>query len=136
MSPPTKRLPAWAWCLTLIGFPSSVFVAYGFARILTWRRSIAFALLSAGCSTAYVTIMIQMEGVVPETDVGRMIIEDAMCLSTMGWCLLLYYLGKDVSYWTPALLRGWRRAKWLGIAMICLMLLPPFLFLAIYLLKR
>lgn len=130
-SPPaTKRLPSWAWCLTLIGFPASLFIAYGFARILTWPRSIALALCCLGSTLFFGMAMGDIEQSPAHGSLLQIATLDAGVLIFLAWCWLLYHLGNDVSYWTPALQRSWRLAKWTAFLLIGLMLLPFVLFIA------
>jgi len=119
----TKRLPSWGWCLTLIGFPASVFVAFGFARVLKWQKSIALAVICLASIAGFAALMIHLQenqGKDDPVDLTMMFANDAGVLMIMAWCYLIYRLGNKASYWTPSLLRSWRRAKWLAIALICL----------------
>jgi hypothetical protein len=41
-------------------------------------------------------------------------------LMILGWGFLLYRIGENASYWTPAVHRGWRRAGWFAVVVLCL----------------
>ncbi|HTH46159.1 MAG TPA: hypothetical protein VMB21_01480, partial [Candidatus Limnocylindria bacterium] len=58
-----RPLPAWAWVLAALFFPSGVFVAFGSARLLSWPKAVAGALLSYGCVVGFVRLMVHGEQV-------------------------------------------------------------------------
>jgi hypothetical protein len=105
--------------LAMLFFPSGLFVAYGSARLLSWARAIMLAILSYGCLIGFVQIMVHLErggasGVVP----GAAILVGVMMFC--GWGFLLYRIGQRVRYWSPTALRGWRRAGWVAVVVLCL----------------
>jgi hypothetical protein len=106
----------------MLFLPWGVFLAYGCARLLSWPRSIALALLSLGGTIAFAWFM----GYLESTHASETVRSDAntagieMCLF-WGW--VLYRIGRKKSYWSPKAQRGWRIAGWVSVAFLFLSIL-------------
>jgi hypothetical protein len=69
------------------------------------------------------------------SELARSVALTAGVLVFCGWGFLLYHIGKNASYWTPAVHRGWRRAGWFAVVVLCLSVAGIPLQVAISLLK-
>ena len=114
-----RPLPQWSWVLATLFFPSGLFVAFGSARLLSWWRAVLLAVLSYGCIIGFAQLMVHLErggasGLVHSTAV----LGDVMMFC--AWGFLLYRIGQRVGYWSPKVQRGWRRAGWFAVVVLCL----------------
>lgn len=114
-----RRLPQWSWVLAALFFPSGVFVAYGCARLISWSRAILLALTSYGSLAGFVQLMVRLEQD-GASDVGKSIAILGGVTMLAGWGWLLYCIGQRVEYWSPTVHRGWCRAGWVAVVLICL----------------
>jgi len=102
-------------------FPSGVFIALGCARLLSWTRSITLAVLSFACLIGFGMLMAGLESR-GASALSRTFAVDAGMLMLFTWSFVIYRIGKNASYWSPTVLRAWRRASWFGIAVLCLII--------------
>ena len=116
--PSPRRLPQWSWVLAVLFFPSGMFVAYGSARLLSWSRAVLFALVSYGCVICFVQLMIYLENHSASSVVHSIAIFAGITMFC-GWGFLLYRIGQRATYWSPTVQRGWRRAGWFAVAVLC-----------------
>jgi len=114
-----RTLSPLAWALAVLFFPTGVFIALGSARLLSWPRSIAWALLSYGSVIGFVGLMHTLERSGAREAVRTMALTGGM-LMIFAWALMIYRIGRRASYWSPAVLRGWRRAGWFAVAAMAL----------------
>jgi hypothetical protein len=114
---PGRPLPLLVWMLSIVFLPYGVFIAYGFARLLSWTWSISLSALSAFS----IFLFVQVESHLQEIHADpftRYNANSAAMVMLMTWVYVLYRIGKRVGYWSPATLRGWRIAGWFAVAMI------------------
>lgn len=109
----TRPLPTWTWLvLALALFPSGVFIGLGLARVLTWPRSIALALFS---EVTVVGFALAMSGL--EENHAREMWRLAVSYGGIGmfaaWNYVIYCIGRRAAYWSPKVMRSWRRAAWI-----------------------
>ena len=114
-----RSLPKWAWIMALLLYPTGMFVAYGSARLLSWRRSVSLAVLSWACVFGFVQLMIYLEF----TGAGylaRSVALSVGALMVSAWGKVLFRIGEAASYWSPVARRCWRCAGWLAAAVVLL----------------
>jgi hypothetical protein len=100
-----------------------VFIALGWARLLSWGRSITFAILSYACFLGFVELMIWLEQN-GAGQISRSLANTAGLLMFCAWSFVIYRIGHAACYWSPKVLRGWRRAGWFAVMAFCLSLFP------------
>ena len=114
-----RHLPQWTWVLGWLFFPTGLFVVYGSARLLSWRRATLFAALSYGCIIGFAWLMMRLEHG-GATVLVRSVAALGGVAMLCGWDFSLHRIGRRAAYWSPAVQRGWRRAAWFAAALLCL----------------
>jgi uncharacterized membrane protein len=114
-----RPLPQWGWVLAVLFFPSGVFVAFGAARLLTWTRAILFALLSYGCIIGFVQFMMLLERNGASSVMHSVAILVGMVVFC-AWAFFIFRIGQRAEYWSQVVQRGWRRAGWFAVVVLCL----------------
>ena len=100
-------------------FPCGLFVAYGRARLLSWRRAALLAVLSYVCIIGFVQLMAQLD----RDGSSGWVHSTAILGGVTMYCglgFLLYRIGHHVGYWSPTAQGIWQRAGWLGSIVFCL----------------
>lgn len=116
-APSPRPLPQWGWVLATLFFPSGLFVAYGYARLLSWARAVPMALLSYGCVVGFVLLMRRLDQL-GASGLARSLalLGGAVVFST--WGIVLHGIGRRVGYWSPSVQGGWRRAGWFAVFLL------------------
>lgn len=115
----TRPIPGWAWVLAALFFPSGLFLAYGYARLLSWPRSILLALLSYGCIIGFARTM----GYLEQTHASEFLRAAALSAGIFmlcAWGFVLFRIGQAAAYWSESGRRAWRYASWFGGSMFVL----------------
>lgn len=113
-APQPRPLPTWGWVLAVLFFPSGLFVAFGSARLLSWPKAIAGALISYGCVVGLVRLMVYAERVGGEFWSGLILFGGVLVF--WFWGGLLHEIGKRAKYWSPTAQRAWMCAFWFAVA--------------------
>ncbi|GEP43938.1 hypothetical protein [Brevifollis gellanilyticus] len=114
-----RPLPQWAWMLSVLVFPASVFLAFGAARLLSWSRALVLAVVSGVSSIGFVQLMVYLES----HDVSWWITgltNLAGFVMYLGWGFLIYRIGLRHGLWTPTARKLWRAIGWGMVGMIML----------------
>lgn len=125
-----RPLPVWVWILSALFLPYGVFIAYGFARLLSWPRSIALALSSAACVIVFVRLLSYLDEIHGDA-LTSYCANAAAVVMEAAWVYALYRIGRRANYWSPATLRGWRIAGWFAVALFVYMILATIFMMVI-----
>jgi hypothetical protein len=117
-----RQIPRWAWVLAVLLFPPGVFVAFGCARLLSWWRSVLFAVLSYASLEGFLRTLLYLEDRgVPEAVRLAVVLGGHLLFS--AWGFALYRIGAAARYWSPAAQKRWRGAGWFAVAVFAFGLL-------------
>jgi hypothetical protein len=112
-----RPLPAWGWITAALFYPSGLFLAYGHAGLLRWRKALFFTAFSYAALVLFVSFIATME----RTEDGHLFQSILMLVfagSLLAWGKFLHGIGTQVNYWSRDAQQVWRWAKWSGISLL------------------
>ena len=77
------------------------------------------ALLSYGCVVAFAQLMAHWEQTGANPLVSSVTLLCGMIIF-VAWGWVLHFIGRRAGYWSPTVQRGWKRAGWFAVALLCL----------------
>jgi hypothetical protein len=117
--PAPRPLRTWAWGLAILFLPGGLFIACGAARLLGWSQALFLAVLSQGSLIGFTQLMAHLEQSGASPAVRATALEGGLSLLA-AWVFLVFRIGLRKSYWSPNVLRGWKRAGWFAASVLCL----------------
>jgi hypothetical protein len=115
-----RPLPVWAWVFASLIFPMGLCIAFGAARLWSWKRSIAWAIAAYGLMMAVMggAEFVDHSGL--KSPLLKLLPGLSFALYWLGWGFCLFMVGKRKNYWTPQARRIWSYFAWVGIGFLCL----------------